>query len=206
MGGRHSKGPLVTMVRALQPPGAPSDRPLPAQAAGPAPWVKTTRLSPAPRMDKPPRTSLHKTTDWAKDASAIVRARTELAPLHNDVEAVVSSGDEDADQTWGTWGSKPLVDRPACSSNPVGASNGDWVGGTGDWEVWGAGDWDADKWSSHAWNQPPEQHSSARCRSRSPAPAAAHGECPETVFQYLRDDYGVDSRAFRAPGLDTNCC
>jgi hypothetical protein len=133
VGGRQSRGLLVTQVRAVPPPCAPSDGPLPAQAVGPArPWVKTTRPSPAPRMDKPPRTPLHKTTDWAKDASAIVRARTGPAPLHNDVEAVVSSGDEDADQTWGTWGSKPLVDRPACSSNPVGASNCDWVGGTGD--------------------------------------------------------------------------
>jgi hypothetical protein len=211
---RHQRPVLVTKVQALQ------RGPVPAKATRPSPIG--SRPSPAPHVPKPPPTPLHKTTIWAKEASAIVRERTATEPPWKDnteAEAVMSSEDE-TDQTWGAWRPE-TVDRQSSSSHPVSpwrnASKDDWVGSSGDWAAWDSS-WYADdddqwhkstaKWSSEAWNQPPEQHSSARWRSRSPPLAAGHvgsHEPPEKIFQYLCDDYNVDCPAFRAPWLDANC-
>ena len=218
----------MTKVHALQqPPSAPYGTVLAKAAAGDPVGGRrcvTSRPSPPPSVPKPPPTRLQKSASWAKAASAIVKARTpglsgvakpplhDVAkpPLPDEDEAVVASEDE-TDQTWGSWGQDTAVDSR--SSRPWHANNDDWVGNNGDWEGWDSSwhaddadqqDKSTDKWSSQAWNQPPEQHSPAR-RSRSPP---RHVDCrsdsPETIFQYLCDDYNVDRPAFLAPWLDAN--
>ena len=203
---------------APQRPPKPANAPATAKALVPVARIKTA-AAPAPAKTPRPDTASAGCgdVDIRPALKPPIGAKAQFVPpppppASAAAKATVGNGNGKAGDAEVLDQAGPSVDKwPSTVDEAAGSERPPWHGDSPEGGSWGW-HWDdgnsrrssssTDGWWSDSWRQPPD-------RSRSPARSLAvdRPEGPEVFFGYLLEDpFNVDKGAFRAPGLDTNCC